>query len=139
MKRRIVISLGLVAFALVATSSIAAGPPPSQQLAQLRAKIQDLRNDKADLQDQIDALNQSNGDQADTIQRLRNHIANEPDPIDVITARGPDGLWQAMRAIWLAFPTQDPSQLCGYDRSYVPGDGDGLTLTSYSFYRWSGC
>lgn len=139
MRRRVAISLGLVAFALVATSSIAAGPPPAQQLAQLRAKIQDLRSDKADLQQQVNAQDDVIGDQADTIQRLRTRIANEPDPLDVITARGPDGLWNAMRAIWLAFPQQDPTQLCGYDRSYVPGDGDGLTLTSYTFYRWQGC
>lgn len=139
MNRRLIIPLGLILIALVTTAALAAGPPPAQQINQLKQKVQDLRSDKADLQDQVDAQNDVISDQADTIQRLRNHIANEPDPLDVITARGPDGLWQAMRAIWLAFPTQDPSQLCGYDRSYVPADGDGLTLTSYSFYRWQGC
>lgn len=139
MSRRILIIGLLLAVAFIVSASAAAPPPAQVTIAQLRAKIQDLRSDKADLQDQVDAQDAVIGDQADTIQRLRARLANQPDPLDVITARGPDGLWAAMVAIWRAFPTLDEGALCGYDRSSVPGTGDGLTLTSFTFYRWSGC
>lgn len=129
----------VVLIVAVATTASAApsGPPPS--IAQLKQRINNLRSDKADLQDQVAAQDQVISDQADTIQRLRDRIANTPPPLDAILNRDPDGLWAAMRAIWLAFPTQDPSQICGYDRSNAPGDGIGLNVTSFSFYRTTGC
>jgi hypothetical protein len=92
------------------------------------------------LQDQVDAQDEAISNADDTITRLRYRLANQPDPLDVITDRGPDGLWNAMRAIWLVFPNLPEGQLCGYDKSNVPaGDGEGLTLTSFTFYRWQGC
>lgn len=138
---KLALILALAGITLIASGSLAASPqpPPSQQITKLKQQVQDLRSDKADLQTQVNAQNDVIGDQADTITRLRNRIANQPDPLDVITSRGPDGLWNAMRAIWLAFPTLDPGALCGYDRSNVPGDSDSPTLTSYTFYRFGGC
>lgn len=138
MRRILVIGL-LLAVAFIVSASAAAPPPAQVTISQLRAKVADLRNDKADLQDQVDAQNDVLSDQADTIQRLRTRIANTPEPIDAITARGPDGLWAAMVAVWQAFPRLDQTQICGYDKGSTPGDGLGLTLTSFSFYRWSGC
>jgi hypothetical protein len=129
----------LVAGLTTAAVTVSGEQTPSQQIAQLKKQLRTARLNNADLQDQVDALNAVSGDQADQIARLQGRIANAPDPLDVITSRGPDGLWNAMRAIWLAFPTLDPTQLCGYDRSFVPGDGDGLTLTSFTFYKWQGC
>ena len=137
---KLIILLAAV-LAVVVTAS-AATPSNSQSgptIAQLKQRIQDLRSDKADLQDEVDTLNQVVSDQNDTITRLRYRLANQPDPLDVITSRGPDGLWAAMRAIWQAFPNLDPGQLCGYDKSNSPGDGIGLTVTIYSFEKWSGC
>lgn len=141
MNHRLILPAVLISITLIATSSLSAGadPSPQQQITQLKKQLRNARLDKADLQDQVDALNQVNGDQADQIARLQNRIQNWPDPIDVITSRGPDGLWNAMRSIWLAFPTQDPSQICGYDKSNTPSDGLGLTVTSYFFTRTDGC
>jgi hypothetical protein len=140
---------------------VAAAPPTLQQqiaqkndrIADLRAdkadlqdtveaqakRIRNLRSDKADLNDIIDAKDALISDQGDTIGRLRYQIANTPEPLDEILARGPDGLWSAMTAIWRAFPTLDPASLCGYDKSNAPGADEGLTLTSFMFYKWSGC
>lgn len=138
--KRLLGLLVLLAVALLVTASSAAPPPqPNPTLAQLRQKIQNLRNDKADLQDQIDTQDSVIGDQNDTITRLRYRLANQPDPLDVITSRGPDGLWSAMVAIWQAFPRLDPSDICGYDKSQSPGDDTGLTLTTFTFSRWTGC
>lgn len=145
MSKRIAVPLALSLAVLVATASLAAGPssgpdPASQQtIAKLRSQLRNARLNNADLQDQVDALNAVNGDQADQIVRLQNRIANWPDPLDVITSRGPDGLWNAMRSIWLEFPNYVELGSCGYDRDSAPGDGVGLTLTSFTFYRWSGC
>ena len=136
---KLIILLAAV-LAVVVTAS-AATPTSSQSgptIAQLKQRIQDLRSDKADLQDEVDTLNQVVSDQNDTITRLRYRLANQPDPLDVITSRGPDGLWSAMRAIWQAFPNLDPGDLCGYDKNSNPG-GDGFTVTIYSFEKWSGC
>lgn len=112
---------------------------PAQQIAALKKQLRVARLNNADLQDQIDAQNSVISDQADTIQRLRTKLANQPDPLDVITARSPDGLWAAMLAIWQAFPALPVGLLCGYDKNSVPGDGIGLTLTSFTFFRWTGC
>lgn len=138
--KRLLIPAILILITLVTTAALAADPPPTpqQQIAQLKKQLRSARLNNADLNDQIDALTQTNSDQADQITRLQNRIANWPDPLDVITSRGPDGLWNAMRAIWLAFPTADPSQLCGYDRSNAPGN-DGLSVTIYSFLKTTGC
>lgn len=138
MKRIIVIAVLLVV-ALIVTASTAAPPPPQVTINQLRAKNQALRSDKADLQGQVAAQNLVIGDLQDQNQRLRNRIANWPDPLDVITARSPDGLWSAAVAIWQAFPRADGSQLCGYDKSSAPGDPLGLSVTVYAFERTAGC
>lgn len=146
MSRRVLVIALLLAVAFVVSASTEAPPPARVTISQLRAKIQDLRSDKADLQAdkadlrvQVDAQNAVIGDQSTAILRLRAQLANQPDPLDVITARGPDGLWAAMLAIWRSFPVLDPGQICGYDKGSVPADGVGLTLTSFTFYRWSGC
>lgn len=136
MKRFAIIG-ALILIVVLAVGSSAAGP--DQTIAKLKQQNRQLRLDNADLQDEVDAQNAVIGDQTDTILRLRTRINNQPDPLDAITNRSPDGLWQAMRAIWLAFPTLDPGSICGYDKSVVPGVGDGLTLTTYSFSRWTGC
>jgi hypothetical protein len=142
---RIALLIGLVVIAVGATASADAVDPQVPQLkkqvrdlrsdkADLQAVIRDLRSDKADLNDQIDAQDDLIGNQADTITRLRAR-----DPLDAVTARDADGLWQAMRAIWLAFPRLPEGALCGYDKSLVPADPDGYTLTSYTFLRFTGC
>ena len=127
--------------AVVGTAGFAASldPTPQQQIATLKKKLSNARSDLADANDQIDLLNSANDDQNDTITRLRYRLANQPDPIDVITARGPVGLWNAMIAIWQEFPRLDPADICGFDKSMVPGDDLTPDLTSYTFYRWIGC
>lgn len=137
-KHRIAI-LAIVLLPLVAIAAVSPAAGPDPQIVQLKKQLRTAQAKINDQQDQIDEQNNLLADQADTNQRLRNRLANPPDPLDAILSRGPDGLWQAMRAIWLAFPTIDPGALCGYDKSNVPSDGDGLTLTSWTFYRWSGC
>lgn len=137
--KRIIPIVVLLAVALIVTASTAAPIAQPPTIQQLKQRITALRNDKADLQDEIDAQDAVISDQSDTIQRLRDRLANQPDPLDVITARSPDGLWNAMGAIWRAFPTLPASELCGYDKSMNPGGGIGLTLTTFSFSRWSGC
>lgn len=129
----------LVAFVLAATSVAASADGPGPSIQQLRARIANLKNDKADLQNQVDAQNQVISDQGDTILRLRNKIANQPEPIEVLTSGSNDDMWDAMRALWLAFPRLPDSALCGYDKTYSPGDADGLSLTTYSFSAWRGC
>lgn len=138
--KRLVAVLVLAALVLVASGSIAASDQtPQQQITQLKNKLRNARLTNADLQDEIDAQDALISDQSDQIQRLQNRLQNQPDPLDVITARGPDGLWNAMGAIWRAFPTLGEGQLCGYDKAVNPGGGVGLTLTSFTFYRWQGC
>lgn len=141
MKLRLLLPAVLISITLIATSSLSAGadPSPQQQITQLKKQLRNARLDKADTQDQLDAANDVISDLSAQNARLQSRIQNWPDPIDIITSRGPDGLWNAMRAIWLAFPTQDPSQLCGYDKSNTPSDGLGLTVTSYFFTRTDGC
>lgn len=131
----------ILAGLLVATVSLAATTDvtPSQQIAKLKQQLRVANGKVSDQQDEIDAQDALLSDQTDTIARLRNRIANQPAPLDVITSGSPDDLWAAMRAIWLAMPALDPGQLCGYDKSQVPGEGDGLTLTTYSFFSWRGC
>lgn len=136
---RILILTVLVIALFVAGAVPAASPDsppltPAQTIAKLRSQLRNARLDKADLQDQFDAANAVIGDQNDTITRLRSR-----DPLDVILARSPDGLWSAMVAIWQAFPNPDPGQLCGYGKDQNPGDGIGLTVTIFSFTRTSGC
>lgn len=130
---RSVVIIVLVVGLLVAGATIASSDAPPTQ-AQLRAKIIRLQNHVADLYDEIDTNQTVIDAQADVITRLRNR-----DPLDAVTARGPDGLWNAMIAIWQEFPTLGLGEFCGYDKSTTPGGGDGLTVTSYTFYRWSGC
>lgn len=141
----------LVAAVTLAAVAIAATPTATDPVVQLKKQVRDLRGDKADLQDtvrslridkadlndEIDAQNDLLTDQSATITRLRGRLANQPDPIDVITSRDPDGLWQAMTAIWRAFPTLDAGNLCGYDKAST--QNDALTPASFSFYRWSVC
>lgn len=131
--RLAILAIVLLPLVAIAATSPAAGPDP--QVTQLKKQLRNAQARISDLQDQIDAQNDLLADQAATITRLRARLANQPDALDVILARDPDGLWQAMRAIWIAFPAADP---CGYDKSYVPADGVGLTLTTYTFYRF-GC
>lgn len=138
---RVLILLLVVIGLVVGGATVASSDAPPPTISQLKAKIRQQANvisDKndtiANLRDEIDTQDGVIADQNDTITRLRAR-----DPLDAVLARSDDGKWAAVRAIWLAFPTQDPSQLCGYDRSSVPGDGIGLTLTSYTFYRWQGC
>lgn len=140
MTRRIVLLVIVAVLVVVATGSIAASDQtPAQQIQQLRNKLRNARLANADKQDVIDAQDALISDQSDQIARLQAKLANQPDPLDVITARSPDGLWNAMGAIWRAFPTLPPGQLCGYDKSQDPGGSIGLTLTTFSFSRWSGC
>lgn len=113
--------------------------PPTR--AQLKAKISRQANRIARLTDEIEAqdavIADQNGtiaSQGDTISRLRAR-----DPLDAVLARNPDGLWAAVVAIWGVFPALAPGQLCGYDKATVPGGGVGLALTSFQFYRWTGC
>lgn len=133
----ILVVLLLPLVVLAAASAPAAGPDP--QIARLKQQVRNLNGKVSDQQDTIDSQVSIISDQSDTIARLRGRIANWPDPVDAINAGSPDDQWAAMVAIWRAFPTLDPGQLCGYDKGNVPGDGDGLTLTSWTFYRWSGC
>jgi hypothetical protein len=126
----LVILVGL----LVAGATIASSDAPPPTPAQLKAQVKRLQNRNADLSDQLDTAQAVNDAQADVITRLRAR-----DPLDAVTARGPNGLWDAMIAIWQEFPTLGLGEFCGYDKSTTPGVGDGLTVTSYSFYRWSGC
>lgn len=135
MKRHLLIPTLIVVAVVVAGAVPSASPDaPQPTVAQLKAKIRQQANRIGDLNDEIDAQDAVIADQNDTITRFRAR-----DPLDAVLARSPDGLWNAMRAIWLAFPALDPGALCGYDRSNVPADGVGLTLTSYTFYRWQGC
>lgn len=132
--------LTLLAITTVASASLAASPPTlTQQLAKSKANNRTLRLANADLRDQVSALNAVAGDQGDQIARLQSKIANQPAPLDAVLSGSPDDLWAAMVAIWKTFPTLDPGALCGYDKGNVPGSGDGLSLTSWTFYRWSGC
>lgn len=137
MRRLALIVVALVIVVLATTGSAATDPTPQQQVAQLRQKLRNARLDLADANNQIDALNQAISDQGDTIQRLRNRLANQPSAIDVITNRDPDGLWAAAQAIWRAFPTLDAGSLCGYDKAST--QSDGLTPTSITFYNWQTC
>lgn len=138
MKRLTILTLVIVLVVAAAAGSPAAPVADSPQVTQLKQKLRNARLDLADAQNQIDAQNSVIEDQAATIQRLRTRLANQPDPLDVITNRDPDGQWAAMVAIWRAFPTLNGA-LCGYDKSNTPPDGIGLTLTSFTFYRWQGC
>lgn len=128
-KRSIVIVL--LAIAVLAMGAVIASPDssntPPPTMAQLKAKIKQQANRIADLNDDIDARDA-------TIDRLRAR-----DPLDAVTARNPDGLWDAMRAIYAAFPSLPPGEFCGYDKSFIPSGGLGLVATSYTFYNWSGC
>ena len=130
--------LGAAAF-LVTGGIPSASTDSAPTMAQLKAKVRQQANRIAELKDEVDAQDAVISDQNDANLRLRTRIANWPDPLDVITARGPDGLWAAMVAIWQVFPTLDPGALCGYDKGDVPGGDVGLSLTSYTFYLWSGC
>lgn len=140
MTRRIVLLVIVAVLVVVATGSIAASDQtPQQQIQQLRNKLRNARLNNSDLQVEIDAQDALISDQGDTIARLRARLASQPDPLDAVTARSPDGLWAAMVAIWQAFPTIDAGQLCGYDKGQNPGNGIPLTVTSYSFIRVTGC
>lgn len=133
MKRTALVLVILVGL-LVAGATIASSDAPPPTPAQLKAQVKRLQNRNSDLLDQLDTLQAVNDDQSDTIRRLRNR-----DPLDAVTARGPDGLWNAMIAIWTEFPRLEDGSFCGYDKSTVQGDGPGLTVTSYTFYQWTGC
>lgn len=143
------VTLAAVALAATPAATPAAGDPP--QVAQLKKQVRDLRGDKADLQDTIRALRSDKADlrlerdaqdaviedQADTITRLRSRLANQPDPLDVITSRNPDGLWAAAQAIWREFPTLGAGSLCGFDKART--DSADLIPDSITFYRWTSC
>lgn len=135
MKRLIVLLLACCTV-FVAGAVPVASPDSSVNaptISQLKAKIKAQSNRISDLNDQIDAQDATISDQSDTITRLRAR-----DPLDAVVARNPDGLWNAMLAIWHAFPTRPPGQLCGYDKSSSTA-GLGLTLSSFQFDEWQGC
>lgn len=135
------VALGvLVAVALVTTGSWAdAVDSPPQTIAGLKKQVRNLRSDKADLRDQVEAQDLVIADLNDQLARLRTRLANQPDPLDAVVARDPDGLWAAIAAISRAFPNQPEGQLCGYDKSSASSESATLSLTSFSFFRWSGC
>lgn len=148
MRTRLIVLALVLAASMAAAITIAAtaggaaaavDPTPQQQIVQLKKQIRAKNARIADLQDERDALNLVLEDKDDQITRLQSRIANQPDPLDVIIAREPDGLWSAMLAIWRAFPTIPAGELCGYDRSSSSGDAVPFTVTTYTFSRWTGC
>lgn len=134
MKRSILVIF--IAISLLASAAVIASPDttPQQTITQLRAQLRAKTNRISDLKDQIDAQDATISDQNDTITRLRAR-----DPLDAVTARSPDGLWAAANAIWQQFPTLPLGSFCGYDKASTPPADAGLTVTSITFYRWSGC
>lgn len=116
------LTAGVLVDSSVSSPAIPDNPPTR---AQLKYQIAVQKNRIADLNDKIDTRDA-------TIRSLRAR-----DPIDEITALSPDGLWASMRAIWAVFPAT-PGVLCGYDKSNA-GSTAGVTLDSYTFYRWSAC
>ena len=136
--KRFTFILSITLLAVITTVAMGAGGN-DPQVQQLRKQLRTARLDNSDLRQQVDAQNALIDDQADTLTRLRNRIANQPDALDAILARDEDARWQAIAAIWRAAPRLSEGQLCGYDKTYIPGEGEGLTLTSYSFYLFKGC
>lgn len=135
-----IVLLGVL-LAIVTVSVSVAADPLTQQVAALKKQIRQKNARIDDQASQIQAQDALIEDQQATITRLQNRIANQPTPMEAILSRDTDGLWSAMTAIWRAFPTLPDDQVCGYDStSNTSGpDTDGVTLTSFSFYRWSGC
>lgn len=139
--RAALLAVTIAALAIIAAVALAATPvqndaTPAQIVVKQKRTIAMLRDQRDDLRQERDAQNAVIEDlQADNA-RLRSRIANWPDPIDVITARDPAGLFAAVQAIWAVFPV-GPTGLCGYDRSST--QNDGLTPDILSFYRYTVC
>jgi len=108
---------------------------------QLRAKIDKqartidkLRDQIADLKDERDAQDGVIEDQNATLTRLRAR-----DPLDAILARDADGQWDAITAIYKDFPSLPPGVFCTYDKSTQTLGELGLSASTFTFYRWTGC
>lgn len=104
-------------------------------LGDARAALADTRDTLANVRDQRDAQDAVIANQNATITRLQAR-----DPLDAVLARDADGKWQAMLALWRAFPSLSGTGVfCGYDKSTAPLGAIGLVATTYTFYLWSGC
>lgn len=140
---RLFIWLLIAAIALLGVGAVIASPdsPPQPTVAQLKAQLKAKTNRIADLKDEIDAQDAQLADQNDKIATRDDTIARlrARDPLDAVTARGPDGLWNAMLAIYAEFPNLPLGTFCGYDKSSSAPGSVGLTVSSYTFYLWQNC
>lgn len=133
------LALVLAALALLAGGAAASThqPSPAQLRAKIRAqaqRINDLKDTLASLRDERAAQDVVIADQSTLIAKLRAR-----DPLEAVTARDPNGLWDAMQAIYAAFPKLPAGVFCGYDKTSAPLGSVGLVATTYTFYLWSGC
>lgn len=136
--RALLLACALGAIVVLAGASPAApDPTPQQTIAKQKQTIRALRANRDDLRQERDAQDAVIGDQNTQITRLQFRLANPPDPLDVIAARNPDGLWAAAQAIWREFPTLAVGSLCGFDKAST--QSAELTPDSLTFYRWTGC
>jgi hypothetical protein len=133
----VVAALVTLAFCAAAPTPAATPVPPAKQIKSLKSQLAKERRTTAGLRLQL-------ADRAVDLQAAQAALAaatgGTTDPLALVLAREPEGLWAAVQALYGAFPRLGPGVLCGFDANQnVSLGGAGLMLQSFTFTRWTGC
>jgi hypothetical protein len=137
--RRASVHVALILALLVVAAPVAA-QTPKQQIASLKRQLAAAKRTSSRLQAENARLSGLYlGEQGLYRQAQAAIQAQATGGTSAIIAGGPDVMWAAVNAIWLAFPTFGLDSHCGYTRSGSSTTAPGPKTTDVDFEQVTNC
>jgi hypothetical protein len=122
----------------------AAKKADAKTITGLKGQVTTLTTQVSTVTGQLAAANTASGTTIaglnSTIAALNSKIsAQVQGGLAAVLAGNTSDLFNAVAAIWQAFPFQPPAEICGFDKSNDITGGTGLNITRYSFVSYTNC
>jgi hypothetical protein len=134
------IKLLALTFAILVLAAPAIAQTPQAQIASLKKQLAAARKTDIKLEKQNAKLSGLYATERSWFKQAETTIAAQaPGGTAAIIAGGPDAMWNAVVAIWAAFPSLAVDSHCGYTKTSSTTGGTGPSVYTLDFEQITNC